>query len=485
MAKLPALAVLLIVSMDALAQIGAPGGAPQSTPASLPPIAGAPASSMNGNYQGSVAVGNATPGVIDISLRDAIQRGLKTNLGILTTAENSENVRAQRRRVLSGLYPSLTGDYTQSYNRVNLEAEGFHFSVPPGFPFQIPTIVTFGSVDTRVNLTDSLFDLTRWRNLRSADASTRAARLSIQDSRDLVTQAVGNAYLAIIANMARVDAAQAQVDTSRVLFQRAVDQHAAGTAPAIDELRAEVQLRTDEQTLLAAENQVAINKLELARVIGLPPGQQFNLTDRMPFSALPVLAVEDALREAYANRADFKAAEEQVRAAELARQASVAEYYPTVNVNANFGDAGVNLGTSHNVWAVAGAFQFTIFSGGRIRADIEQADSVLRQRRNELGDLRGQIDQQVRTALLNLQSASDQVAVAQRNQQLAHQTLEQSRDRFSAGVTDNLEVVQAQQAVVTADVNLISATYQHNLAKIALARSLGMADENIGRFIAH
>jgi outer membrane protein TolC len=465
------------------AQLGAP--ATPKAASSPPPAANGPVSSMGGNYQGSVATGQATAAPIDLSLSDAIGRGLKTNLGILTTSESVSNVSAQRKRVLSGLLPNLTGDYTQSYNRVNLAAEGFHFSAPPGIGFSIPTIVTFGSVDTRANLAQSVVNFQKLRNLKSADVSVHAAQLSVQDSRDLVVEAVGNAYLLIISDMARVDAAQAQVDTSQVLFNRAVDQHAAGVAPAIDQLRAEVQLRTDQQTLLASKNQYEKDKLVLGRVIGLPPGQLFNTTDRLPVSPLNGITTEDALRQAYANRADFKAAEEQVRAAEIARSASVAAYYPTVDLSGNFGDAGVNVGISHNVWNVTGALNFTIFDGGRIRSDIEEADSTLRQRKNDLGDLRGQIDQQVRTALLDLQSAADQVAVAQRNQVLAHETLDQSRDRFTAGVTDNLEVVQAQQSVVTADVNLISATYQHNLAKIELARALGMAEQNIARFTVH
>ena len=210
---------------------------------------------MGGNYQGSVASGQATATPIDLSLSDAIQRGLKTNLGILTTSESVSSVSAQRRRVLSGLLPNLTGDYDQSYNRVNLAAEGFHFTLPPGLGFSIPTIVTFGSVDTRANLAQSVVNFQKWRNLKSSDVSVHAAQLSVQDSRDLVVEAVGNAYLLIISDMARVDAAQAQVDTSQVLFNRAVDQHTAGVAPAIDQLRAEVQLRTDQQTLLASKNQ--------------------------------------------------------------------------------------------------------------------------------------------------------------------------------------------------------------------------------------
>lgn len=459
------------------------GGAPAPTtsaPARPPVLSG---QSMNSGFGGSVPSAQAAGAPIDLSLRDAIQRGLKYNLGALTSVLTSNTVRAQRLGVLSALLPNVTGSYDQSFERINLAADGFRFHLPAGTPFQIPQIVTFGTVDTQANLSQSVLNLQKLRNLKSADASVRAAQLSVEDSRDLVVQSVGNSYLLIIADMARVDTVKAQVDTSQVLFQRASDQHAAGTAPAIDQLRAEVQLRSDQQSLLAAQNQLEKDKLELARVIGLPPGQQFHITDLLPFTPLQALSVDETLHQAYANRADMKAAQQQVLAAELARGAAVAEYYPTVDFSGNFGDAGVNLGSSHNIFGVTGALNFNIFSGGRIKSDIEQADATLQQRRNELADLRGQIDQQVRTALLDLQSAADQVAVAQRNVQLAHETLTQSRDRFTAGVTDNLEVVQAQQSVVSADANLINAAYQHNLAKIELARSIGLAEQNLNRFI--
>jgi outer membrane protein TolC len=433
--------------------------------------------------KGSVAQGTATANPIDLSLSDAIQRGLKFNLSLLNSTETSNSVRAQRLSVLSALLPNVNGNYTESYNRVNLVAEGFDFKLPPNTGFSIPLVVTYPSIQTEATLSQSVFSLQRFRNLRSADANLQAAQLSVQDSRDLVVEAVGNAYLLIIADTARIDTAKAQADTSQVLFQRAVDLHTAGTAPAIDPLRAEVQLRTDQQSLLVAQNQADKDKIALGRVIGLPPGQQFNLSDRLPFAPLDAMTPEIALRQAFANRADFKAAEERVRAAMLARRAAVAEYYPTVDFNANFGDAGSYLSNSHNVFGVAGAVNFPIFNGGRIRADVEQTDVTIRNRQNELGDLRGQIDQQVRTALLDLRSAADQFAVAQRNVQLAHETLTQSRDRFTAGITDNVEVVQAQQSVVTADSNLIDATYRHNQAKIELARALGMTEQNVGHFL--
>lgn len=433
--------------------------------------------------KGSVAQGTATPNPIDLSLSDAIQRGLKFNLGLLNSTETSNSVRVQRLSTLSALLPNVNGNLTDSYNRVNLVAEGFDFKLPPNTGFSIPLVVTYPSVQTQASLSQSVLNFQKVRNLRAADANVQAAQLSLQDSRDLVVEAVGNAYLLIIADLARIDTAKAQVDTSQVLFQRAQDLHNAGTAPAIDQLRAEVQLRTDQQSLLVAQNQMEKDKIALGRVIGLPPGQQFNLSDRLPFAPLDAMTPETALQQAFANRADFKAAEERVRAAVLARRAAVAEYYPTVDFNASFGDAGSYLTNSHNVFGVAGAVNFPIFNGGRIKADVQQTDVTIRDRQNELGDLRGQIDQQVRTALLDLHSAADQFAVAQRNVQLAHETLTQSRDRFGAGVTDNVEVVQAQQSVVTADSNLIDATYRHNQAKVALARALGMAEQNVDHFL--
>lgn len=435
------------------------------------------------DIRGSVAQGQAVPTPIDLSLTDAIQRGLRFNLGLLNSKEATNSARAQRLQVLSALLPNINGNFTDSYNRVNLVAEGFDFKLPPNSPIQIPLVVTYPSVDTRASLTQSVFSLQRLRNLRAADANILASQLSLQDTRDLVVQAVGNAYLLIISDQARIGTAKAQIETSQVLFQRAVDLHNAGTAPAIDQLRAEVQLRTDQQSLLVVQNQLEKDKIALGRVIGLPPGQQFQLSDPLPFSPLDVMTPEAALAQAFSNRADFKAAEARVHAAVISRQAAVAEYFPTFDLNGNFGDAGSYLTNSHNVFSVAGAVNFPIFSGGRIKADVEQADVTIRNRRNELGDLRGQIDQEVRTALLDLHSSADQVAVANRNVELAHETLTQSRDRFTAGVTDNVEVVQAQQSVVTADANLIDATYRHNQAKIELARGLGLTEQNVSRFL--
>ncbi len=173
----------------------------------------------------------------------------------------------------------------------------------------------------------------------------------------------------------------------------------------------------------------------------------------------------------------------QVRAAETARQATQAQRYPTLSLTANYGDTGVNLGNSHGNFAVSGSLRFNIFDGGRIRADELQVDAVIKQRKDELADLQGKIDFEVRSALLDLKTAADQVAVAQDNLKLAGQTLTQARDRFTAGVTDNIEVVQAQDSVANANQSLISSTYAHNLAKVSLARAVGGTENTLKQFM--
>jgi outer membrane protein TolC len=298
-----------------------------------------------------------------------------------------------------------------------------------------------------------------------------------------VVQAVSNAYLTVISDSARADAIQAELNTAQALFDRATDQKRAGTVAGIDVLRAEVQLRTEQQRLLAQKNQVEKGKLVLARAIGLPSGQQFNVTDLLPFAPLTT-ALDDLLKQAYDHRADFRAAQANVRAAEYATDAARSEHYwPSVVVQADYGDIGSTLAASHGTYSVVAGVRVPIYAGGRTRTDIDQAEAVLRNRKNALEDLRGRIDYEVRGALLDLQSAADQVAVARTNVDLATETLMEARDRFGAGVTDNIEVVQAQQLLAAANENYIGSLNAHNGAKIALATALGVAEEGVPQFL--
>jgi outer membrane protein TolC len=332
-------------------------------------------------------------------------------------------------------------------------------------------------------VSQNVFDLTTIRNRRSAIQNESAAQLSAKDARDLVVQAVGAAYLQIIADHARIEATQAQVSTAEALFIRARDQHQAGVSPAIDELRAQVEWKTQQQQLIAQESQLAKDKLALARVIGLPAAQAYDTSDTIPYAPLEGITPESALKRALESRADYQSAAMQVRAAETAREAALAQRLPTLSLDANYGDIGQNLANSHGTFAVTGSLKFNIFTGGRIRSDVEQADAAIQQRRDELADLEGQIDVQARNALIDLKTAADQVAVSRDNVDLAAQTLVQARDRFAAGVTDNIEVVQAQESVANANQSLVNSIYMHNLAKVQLARAVGMTETSLKEFM--
>ncbi len=434
-------------------------------------------------FQGSVPTGTVSPAPLALKLDDAIQRGLRTNLGLLDRETASQTARAERIRALSALLPQVTGMVGETVEQLNLKTLGFGSLGIPAFS-GIPAVVgPFSYTTAQANVSAPVFDWSARKNLSAARANEEASKLSIRDARDLVVQAVANAYLLIIADSSRVDSIRAQVNTAEALYKRAVDRKTAGVSPAIDVLRAQVELKTQQQRLLVELNQFAKDKLVLGRVIGLPPGQVFNIADSTPFTPLAGWTQEQALRTALAQRADYQSAAKLLAAADETLRAARAEWYPTVDLNGYYGVTGPTIGNSHGVFLVTGALNFNIFNGGRIHSDIEQARAARKQRSDELADLRGQIDFQVRTAFLDIQSAADQVAVAQSNVELAAQTLQQARDRFIAGVADTIEVVQAQESVATASDNLISASYAHNLAKASLVRALGLAEQGIKTLI--
>jgi outer membrane protein TolC len=280
-----------------------------------------------------------------------------------------------------------------------------------------------------------------------------------------------------------VESIKAQVETDQALFKRTTDQKTAGLAAGIDVLRAQVQLKSEQQALLAQQNHFEKGKLALGRIIGLAPAQVFQIADTAPFSPVNGIAQDEALRTALAQRPDYLSTKRAVEAAQHALAAARAEWYPTAEVSGYYGDAGPTLANSHGVYLVSGAVNFNIFNGGRIRADIEKARAALKDRSDELASQGAQIEVDVRNAFLDLQSAADQVAVARDSLGLANQALEQARDRFTSGVTDNIEVVQAQASVAVANDSLISALYAHNLAKVSLAKAMGLADQGVKKFI--
>jgi outer membrane protein TolC len=438
---------------------------------------------VQGAYQGSVPSGQAAGAPLTLSLDDAIRRGLQANLGNVGYQNATRQALADREQARSALLPNINGYASFTEEQINLAAFGFTFQLPiPGF--SIPTVVgPFHYVDARATLTENVVNMTALRNYRSSQQSLKATQYSAQDARDLIVLGVTGGYLSIIAAAARIDSARAQVAAAQAVYQQAVDRHDAGLAARIDVTRSQVELQVQRQRLTSQETDHAKLKIQYGRIIGLPPGQDFTLADSVPYTPLTDLPLDQALLQAYAGRADLKAALAQVQAAELAKKAAQAERYPYVDFYSDYGATGISPTSSHGVFTVTGSVRIPIYEGGRIHADIEAADATAAQRRAEAEDLRGQIDADVRQAYLDLTTAAEQVAVAQSNRELAQETLAQSRDRFAAGVTDTVEVVQSQEQVAAAENDYIASLYAHNLAKASLARAMGQTDQNIQKFL--
>lgn len=435
---------------------------------------------VQGAYQGSVPSAQTAGPALTLSLDEAVRRGLQYNLGTIVNQQGVRTAEAAHALERSLLLPYVSTDLFVADQQTNLAALGF-----TGFP-GIPQIVgPFHYFDLRGGVSQSLFDMTRLRNYRASKENVRSAQLAAQDARDLIVLAVTGGYLQVIAARARVETTRAQVATAQATYQQAVDRQAAGVAPRIDVTRSQVLLQVNQQRQTALENDLAKLRIAFGRLIGLPPAQDFTLSDTLPFAPLAGITLDQALSRAYANRSDLKAAESQVKAAELARSAAAAERYPTVQVGGDYGVIGPSPQNSHGTFGVTGVVRMPIFQGGRVQADIQIADAALEQRRAELQDLRGRIDAEVRSAFLDLTSAANQIRVAESNRGLAAETLTQARDRFAAGVADTLEVVQAEEAVAVAEQDYISSLYQHNLAKATIARAMGQADQNIRQFLGH
>jgi outer membrane protein TolC len=460
---------LLVVPMVVAAQTT--GSAGQSVTVTIPPSV-----TQNG-FTGSVPATGPALTQLSISFLDAIDRGLKQNLGLLLSDDNTLAARGAKWKELSNLLPNVSAKGEENVQQTSLSALGLRL---PGFP---RVIGPFNYFDARAFLNQSVFNWNYIQKERAAAESLKAAEYSYKEARELVVLVTGNAYLQAIAGAARIETAEAQVKTSQSLFDRASDQQKAGVIPAIDALRAQVQLQSRQQQLIVARNEFAKQKLNLSRIIGLPLGQDFDLSDKAPYEQYAPPSLEEALRRAYASRPDYQAAAAQVRAAELSRRAASAERYPTFDLEGDYGDIGVNPGNSNGTFHVGGTITVPVFQGGKAHADVLQAEATLRQTRARLDDLRGQIDNDVRTALLDLNAAADQVEVARSTVDLAEQTLVQARDRFFAGVTDNLEVVQAQESVASAHESYISSLYAHNLAKVELARAIGNAEQGVKQYL--
>jgi outer membrane protein TolC len=435
-------------------------------------------SQLQNPYLGGVPKGTASSTALSLSLEDAVARGLQQNLGGLLSTDAVSGAQGERWQALSTLLPNLTTATTFGVRQTDLKAT-IGIDVP-GHP---PVIGPFGVFDTRAYLDQSIFNWESIERARSSDAQVKSAQYSHKNARELIVLVVVSNYLLVIADQSQVESTLAQRDTAKALFDQTTDQKKAGLAAAVDVLRSNVELQAREQRLIVARNNLAKQKLVLARAIGLPAGQKFDITTDVAYQPLVTLSLDEALQQAYASRADFKSQTEQVRSAELQKKAASAERYPTLSAVADYGSIGTNFASNHGTVNAAAELRIPIFQGGRVHGDNLVADSLLASAKQRLEDLRASIDQEVRDAFLDLQATAQEVSVEKNAVQLATETLQQSRDRFASGVTDNIEVVQAQESLADANDAYIASLYLYNVAKISLARATGFAESNYALYL--
>ena len=470
-----------LIQTVGLGLVIASSAAPMSAQTVLRPGSAAQSASsapIRSPFLGSVPATDAAGPPLALSLNEALRRGLDRNLGVLLEEQRVRTAEGARWRQLGGLLPNVSGRIYEQREKVNLAALGFS-----GFP-GIPQIIgPFNVFDARLSISQSVIDTSAVFEAKAGAAGLRAERYGYQDARNLVMLVVSNLYLQAVAEESRIEAARSQLDTAESLYQLAVDQNRAGVVPRIEVLRADVERKAASHRRIVAENEGARARSALAQAIGLPLQQQFSIADPMPNSTAPAVEFGAALSAAYSQRADFLQARERVAAANAALSAARADRLPSLTVDGNYGWIGAEPSTATSTFSVAANVRVPIFSAGATKARTIESDAELRRRQAELEDLRTRISYEIQTSLRDLNAAAELVVVAQSAVDLATEALTQARDRFAAGVATNVEVTQAQEAVVAAREAHITGLYSHNVAKAGLARAIGVGEQDFSGFM--
>ncbi len=436
---------------------------------------------IQGSSAGSVSTAEQIPEVLELTLMEAVQRGLRANLGIVESSLAVQQARAQIKLAKSAFLPDVTINASENAAKLNLAAEGFSASAfGSGLGVQFPTTVgPFHYYDLHGALQQSLLDLTAIHNLRGQGRAAEAAVLQAQQTREEVVLAVAGVYLQLLADNALVERQKAEVALGKATYEQAQAQADAGNKAQIEASRSLVEYQTEQQRLRSQIGEVRKRQIQLARLIGLPLATQ--ITPKEQLDSLPAEAplLEDALNRAMLQRRDLRAGEAQVQSAEEAKKASAAQRLPSASLSGTYGLQGTNPDHGNGVFQAAVAVNIPIYQGGRIEADIVQADAVVRQRRADLADLRGSVESDVRTAYVDMEVANDAVTLSDSNRRLATETLKQSQDRFAVGVADSVEVVTSQQALAAADNDYVNSLFSQYVARIALAHAMGEAEQHL------
>ena len=407
-----------------------------------------------------------------LTLREAIELGLKNNLSVRVAGTQVDELEGTRERREASLLPRVSGNLLANRQNVNLGALGF--SSIPNIP--IPTVIpAFNHYDSRILASQPLIDREAYHNLKASERQVQASKLSYQDTRDLVVRETAGLYLDSEVGFAEVAAAESRVTTSQALEKLAHDQHDQGLATAVDLVRAQVQLARDRQTLLVARDAYQTSLLVLARFLGLSPGTPLELAGHMQFHSVPAPPIDEALRTALEARSDYRSLFSQRESLLEQEKATRARYFPKLSVNGDYGALGTAQ-TMAGIGEIQGTVSITLFDWDRTGQRKELASRV--QRLNQqIDDLTRGIEQDLRKALLDLDSAANQVSVTESALELAERELTLAQDRFRNGVTDNIEVVTAQDTLASAQDDRIMSLARHADAGMALARALGATEK--------
>jgi outer membrane protein TolC len=428
---------------------------------------------------GGVVVERATPGAMPLSLDEAIQRGVKRNLQMELVIQNERLVRGELLTVENSLLPSLTAKGNLEAQQINLAALGFkgtslaEFGIAPG---SINPIVKVNTAEAQIGLDQQLFNLPAYYLYRAAQKASTVANLSTLNLRGGVTLGVGTQYLLALADAAQIENARSLEKADEVVLQQATDSHDAGVGTHLDVLRAQVQLQVQQQTLINAENTFAKDKIGLNRMIGLPADQEITLTDSAPYAEYAELSLDDAMKLAFVRRKDLLSLQAQMEVATKTLKAVGAERLPTLAFNGYYGVLGEISGLYHGVFAATGKVSVPVFEEGQLRGEREVADAQVIGLRQQIESLRVAIEAEIRASMLDVESSNELVKVARSNVALATQELQDATDRFTAGVDDNLPVVQAQAVLAAAQSQLVNTLYQYNQSKLQLARNTGVVE---------
>ena len=425
----------------------------------------------------SVRMAAQAPTPYRLTLQDAIQKGLAGNLnGQLAGARVDEAAGTRMRRASSALLPRLSAQSYANVQNRDLRAFGISF---PGLP---EVVGPFSNYDFRVYAQQNIFDLQSLHGLKASERTLDADKLDYSDMRDVIVRSVAALYLNAESAAARMDAAQSRVTASNALYKLARDKHDAGTATGVDVLRAQVQVANDQQVLLVAQNQLRQSLLMLARYLGMDPAVPLEVADVLRFQPLPNSEAEALVPAALQSRADYLSLAKQREGLVEQQSANRARFYPKLSLNGNYGAIGRSIGGVAGTGMVQGQIDFTIFDRDR-EGETEELASHVKTIDDRIADMRRGIEEDVREALLNLDSAAQQVDVAGQGENLARNELELAQDRFAEGSANNVEVVTAQDELARAQENYIEAVSSHVDAKFALARALGDTEKNIRQFV--